>query len=120
EPAGPGVRVDSGIGRGSAVSLEYDPLLAKVVAHAEDRPRAIERSLRALGELVVLGVETNRPLLSRVLSSAEFSSGDYDTGLVPRLPPLAPAPVPPAAWIAAALALTEREPSPAPHAAADP
>ncbi|HEV8610859.1 MAG TPA: biotin carboxylase N-terminal domain-containing protein [Thermoanaerobaculia bacterium] len=120
EPAGPGVRVDSGVDRGSTVSLEYDPLLAKVVAHAEDRRRAIERALRAIDELVVLGVETNRPLLAHVLSSAEFESGDYDTGLVSRLPPLAPPPVPPAAWIAAALSLTRRAPSNAPPAAADP
>jgi acetyl/propionyl-CoA carboxylase alpha subunit len=120
EPAGPGVRVDSGVGRGSAVSLEYDALLAKVIARAEDRPRAIARALRALDELVVLGLETNRPLLALVLRSPEFRSGDYDTGLVPRLPPLATPPVPSAAWIAAALALAERTGSAAPTSVADP
>jgi 3-methylcrotonyl-CoA carboxylase alpha subunit len=120
EPAGPGIRVDSGVDRGSTVSLEYDPLMAKVIAHAEDRPRAIERALRALDELVVLGVETNRPLLAHVLSSAEFESGDYDTGLLPRLPPLGPPPVPPAAWIAAALAFVEPARSDVSPSAPDP
>jgi acetyl-CoA/propionyl-CoA carboxylase biotin carboxyl carrier protein len=105
EPDGPGVRVDSGVAAGSTVSLDYDPLLAKLIVHAEDRPRAIERALRALDELIALGVETNRSLLARVLSSGEFGSGDYDTGIVSRLPPPVPPPVPPAAWIAAALAL---------------
>ncbi len=107
EPAGAGVRVDSGVERGSTVSLEYDPLLAKLVVHAEDRARAIERALRALEEWVVLGVETNRALLAAVLSSEEFRSGDYATDLVGRLPRREPAPVPDAAWIAAALALAE-------------
>ncbi|HEY6066690.1 MAG TPA: hypothetical protein VIY96_11055, partial [Thermoanaerobaculia bacterium] len=120
EPAGPGVRVDSGIDRGSTVSLEYDPLLAKVVGYAEDRPRAIARTLRALEGLVVLGVETNASLLAHVLRSPEFASGDYDTGILERLAPLAPPPVPPAAWIAAALALTERSGRGIARSAADP
>ena len=120
EPSGPGVRVDSGITGGSVVGLEYDPLLAKVIVHAEDRPRAIERGLRAIEELVVLGLETNAPLLSAVLRSEEFRSGDYDTGLVSRLPPLETVPPAPA-WIAAAIVLSERRPSgDVGHAPADP
>ncbi|HSD71279.1 MAG TPA: biotin carboxylase N-terminal domain-containing protein [Thermoanaerobaculia bacterium] len=107
EPSGPGVRVDSGVAAGSVVGVEYDPLLAKVIVHAEDRPRAIQRALRALREFVVLGVETNAPLLSAVLRSDEFRSGEYDTGLVSRLPPTV-APPPEAVWIAAAIALSER------------
>jgi acetyl-CoA/propionyl-CoA carboxylase, biotin carboxylase, biotin carboxyl carrier protein len=110
EPSGPGVRVDSGVAAGSVVGLEYDPLLAKVIVHAEDRPRAIERALRALEEFVVLGVETNAPLLSAVLRSEEFRSGDYDTGLVSRLPPADAAP-PDLVWVAAAIALSERRPA---------
>jgi 3-methylcrotonyl-CoA carboxylase alpha subunit len=120
EPSGPGVRVDSGVAAGSVVGLEYDPLLAKVIVHAEDRPRAIERALRALEEFVVLGVETNAPLLSAVLRSEEFRSGEYDTGLVSRLPPADAAPPDPV-WIAAAIALSERQPTDdAAPAAADP
>jgi len=108
EPSGPGVRVDSGIARGSEVGLEYDPLLAKLVVHAGDRTGAIERALRALDEWVILGVETNRPFLAAVLRSHEFRSGRYSTDLVTRLSVLGPPHVPDAVWIAAALELSAR------------
>src|SRR5262249_61654425 len=103
EPRGPGIRVDAGVERGSAVGLEYDPLLAKLVVWAPDRESAIHRAQRALSEWVVLGVETNLPLLTEVLASEEFGSGRYATDLVGRLPRRDPG-VPDAAWIAAALA----------------
>jgi acetyl/propionyl-CoA carboxylase alpha subunit len=99
--------VDAGVERGSRVGVDYDPLLAKLVVHASDRSGAIERALRALQEWVVLGVETNGPLLQEVLRSDAFRSGDYSTDLVTSLPRSAPPPVPDAAWIAAALALRE-------------
>ena len=105
EPQGPGIRVDSGVAAGSVVGLDFDPLLAKLVVHAGDRPSAIERTRRALSEWVVLGVETNLPLLSAVLASEEFSSGDYDTGLVGRLPSRRAGAAPDAAWVTAAFAL---------------
>ena len=104
DPAGPGVRVDAGIEEGSLVGVEYDPLLAKLVVFAEDRGAAIARARRALTEWVLLGVETNAPLLLRVLESEEFRSGRYDTGLVSRLPLPSPVAPPDAAWICAALA----------------
>jgi len=107
-PEGPGVRVDSGIEKGSRIGLEYDPLLAKLVVFAADRPAAIERARRALADWVVLGVETNLPLLSAVLESEAFSSGRYATDLVPTLPPRQAPPAPDAAWMAAALAFSER------------
>jgi acetyl/propionyl-CoA carboxylase alpha subunit len=112
EPAGPGVRVDSGVERGSVVSVEYDPLLAKLVVHAADRPAAIERALRALSEWVVLGVETNRPILEAALRSGEFRSGDYATDLVAHLPRPERAPLPDAAWIAAALSFAAEAAAP--------
>ncbi|MGH9369604.1 MAG: acetyl-CoA carboxylase biotin carboxylase subunit [Thermoanaerobaculia bacterium] len=108
EPSGPGVRVDSGIARGSRVGLEFDPLLAKLVSYGPDRNAAIERARRALADWVVLGVQTNAPLLSAVLDSEEFVSGRYATDLVSRLPAPAPAEPPAAAWIAAARALGQR------------
>ncbi len=115
-PAGPGIRVDAGIAEGSVVGVEYDPLLAKLIVSGPDRAAAIERARRALGEWVVLGVETNMPLLAAVVASEEFRSGRYDTGLVARLPPGAASPAPPdAAWAAAALAFAE--PAAAPEGA---
>ena len=59
EPSGPGVRVDSGIETGSEVGPWYDPLLLKLVVHAEDRAAALDRMARALEELDVDGVTTN-------------------------------------------------------------
>ena len=59
EPAGPGIRVDSGIAAGSAVTAHYDPLLLKVVAHGRDRAEALARMARALAELDIGGVRTN-------------------------------------------------------------
>jgi acetyl/propionyl-CoA carboxylase alpha subunit len=105
-PAGPGVRVDAGVEEGSSVGLDYDPLLAKLILFAEDRESAIARARRALVDWIVLGVETNLPLLSAALASEEFGSGRYATDLVPRLPALATPPVPDAVWIAAALELS--------------
>ncbi len=104
EPEGPGVRVDSGVEEGTVVGVEYDPLLAKLTVSAESRPAAIARARRALAEWIVLGVETNLPLLRAVLDAPGFASGRYDTGLVPALPPRRAAEPPEAAWIAAALA----------------
>jgi acetyl/propionyl-CoA carboxylase alpha subunit len=106
EPTGPGVRVDSGVEKGSRVGLDYDPLLAKLIAFGPDRPAAIARAARALKEWVVLGVETNQPLLAAVLASDAFVSGRYATDLLATMPPIAQTPPPPVAWIAAALALS--------------
>jgi acetyl/propionyl-CoA carboxylase alpha subunit len=61
EPAGPGVRMDSGVAQGSEVSTYYDPLLAKLMVHAANRPLAIARLRRALAELEVRGVQTTLP-----------------------------------------------------------
>jgi len=105
EPAGPGIRVDSGVARGSRIGVEYDPLIAKLVVSAPERSAAIARARRALDDWVVLGVETNAPLLRAVLDSEAFQSGRYSTELVATLPPRETADPPDAAWIAAAMAL---------------
>jgi acetyl/propionyl-CoA carboxylase alpha subunit len=75
EPRGPGVRMDSGIEKGSRVGIEYDPILAKIVVRAEGRASAIARMKRALAETVVLGVATNLELLARVVESPDFAAG---------------------------------------------
>ncbi len=59
EPAGPGIRVDSGVAAGSEVTQHYDPLLLKVVAHGRDRAEALARMARALAELDIGGIRTN-------------------------------------------------------------
>jgi acetyl/propionyl-CoA carboxylase alpha subunit len=105
-PSGPGVRVDAGVEEGSSVGLDYDPLLAKLIVSAPDRGSCIARARRALEDWVVLGVETNKALLSAVIDSKEFVSGYYATDFVPRLT-LASSRIPDAAWIAAALSFSD-------------
>ena len=77
-PGGPGVRWDGGIQEGDEVSLFYDPMLAKLVTHAPTREGALDRMLRALGELQVVGVETSAPFHRRVLREPDFRGGDID------------------------------------------
>ncbi len=79
EPKGPGVRVDSGITTGSEVSHFYDPMLAKVIVHAEDRDTAIQRLQNALRSTIVHGVITNIDLLQAVLAHADFAAGTVTT-----------------------------------------
>ena len=105
-PTGPGVRVDAGVEEGSSVGLDYDPLLAKMIVSAPDRGACIARAHRALEDWVVLGVETNKALLSAVIDSKEFVSGRYATDFLPRLT-LALPKIPDAAWIAAALSFSD-------------
>jgi acetyl/propionyl-CoA carboxylase alpha subunit len=83
-----GLRVDAGVETGSQVGIDYDPLLAKVVAHAPDRLQAIRRLVRALEGLAVQGLATNRDLLIRVLEHPEFLAGNLSTHFIAEhLPP---------------------------------
>ncbi|CAN5708513.1 acetyl-CoA carboxylase biotin carboxylase subunit [soil metagenome] len=75
-PGGPGVRWDGGITGGTEVSLFYDPLLGKLIVHAPDRARAIERMSRALAELRVVGVQTSTSFHRRVMAEPDFRAGD--------------------------------------------
>jgi acetyl/propionyl-CoA carboxylase alpha subunit len=83
-PRLPGVRVDAGVDEGSEVGIHYDPLLAKLVAHAADRSEAIQRLRRALSELAIGGLATNRDFLIDVLDHPAFVAGDLDTRFVER------------------------------------
>ncbi|MFJ5710159.1 biotin carboxylase N-terminal domain-containing protein [Streptomyces sp. NPDC093105] len=84
EPAGDGVRTDSGLLEGSEVSSLYDPMLSKVIVHAKDRPTALRKLRAALAELTTLGVPTNAGFLRRLLAHPDVVSGAMDTGLVER------------------------------------
>ncbi|MFF9867934.1 acetyl-CoA carboxylase biotin carboxylase subunit [Streptomyces sp. NPDC013953] len=84
EPQGEGVRTDSGLSEGSEVSSLYDPMLAKVIVHAEDRPTALRTLRAALAGTVTLGVPTNAGFLRRLLAHPDVVSGELDTGLVER------------------------------------
>jgi acetyl-CoA carboxylase biotin carboxylase subunit len=113
EPRGPGIRVDSGVMEGGHVSVHYDPMLAKVIVHAETRTGAIARASAALREFPVLGIGTNLGYLRAVLGHASFVRGDVDTGFLDRETPalvaaMAEAPVPDGALAAAAAELLAR------------
>jgi acetyl-CoA/propionyl-CoA carboxylase biotin carboxyl carrier protein len=82
EPAGPGVRVDSGVVAGSEISQLYDPLIAKLVVHGVDREHARRRMLRALDELVVEGVKTLIGFHKALLVHPCFVEGETCHGLV--------------------------------------
>ncbi len=106
EPKGPGIRVDTGVTTGDEVSVYYDPLIAKLIAHGEDREAAIRRMLAALGDTVLLGVTTNWRFLQDVLRHGDFAAGRVDTGWIDREFAAWEAPqcdLPPEALIAAAL-----------------
>ncbi len=81
-PAGPGIRVDSALYDGFDVPLEYDPMLAKIVAWAPDRAQAIERMRGALRETAILGVGTNVAFLLDILADPSFRDGTFTTTTV--------------------------------------
>jgi len=82
EPAGPGVRIDSGVRAGSVVSQYYDNLIAKLVVWGADRSQAIDRAKRALGEFIITGVATTIPAHRRLLSNPSFLAASHHTRLV--------------------------------------
>ncbi|MDN4612289.1 acetyl-CoA carboxylase biotin carboxylase subunit [Arthrobacter burdickii] len=87
-PGGPGVRVDSGVVAGSAVAPYYDSLLAKVVVWDASRAEAIQRSVRALGEIRIEGVKTTLPLLSTVLQRPEVRDVTHHSKFLESTPDL--------------------------------
>ena len=111
EPAGPGVRVDSGLAPGSEVTVHYDPLLSKIVTWGHDRPESIARMRDALRHTVVLGVVTNLARLRAIVEHPAFSRGELHTGFIEEhLRELTPRPCPPLAAIAAVAAALELAP----------
>ncbi len=96
------LRIDSGIREGVTVSRHYDSLMAKIVAHGNDRDEAISRLGKALGSVNILGVATNAGFLKGVLDSPAFGEGAVDTGFLERFVHEAPA-VPGAVIAAAAM-----------------
>jgi 3-methylcrotonyl-CoA carboxylase alpha subunit len=81
-PRAPGVRVDTGITAGSEVSVHYDPMLAKLIVSAENRPAALDRLRCALESFAVLGVATNIRLLRAIADDADFQAGKATTAFL--------------------------------------
>ncbi len=124
-PEGPGIRVDSGIATGSEVTVDYDPMLAKVVTWGRDRAESIERMRAALARTAVLGVVTNLSRLQAILGHPAFARGELHTGFLDEhlADFIRPQPPLPEALTAAIAALQRSRPSskgPAAATAADP
>ncbi len=81
-PEGPGVRVDAGMEADTELRPEYDPLLAKLMVHADDRPAAVARLRRALDETLIGGLQTDAGFLRWLVDDPAFAAGDYDTSLI--------------------------------------
>jgi len=81
-PAGPGIRVDAGIGSGDVIGTRYDPLLAKLLVHAEGRPAALERLAQALAQTRIVGVTTNRGFLQWLTTHPDVVRGRTFTPLI--------------------------------------
>jgi acetyl-CoA carboxylase biotin carboxylase subunit len=116
-PSGPGVRDDSGVVAGSVISTHYDPMISKLCAYAADRPAAIDRMRRALGEYHVGGIKTNLAFHRLVMRHPAFIAGAYDTGFIEKhkaelTPPPPPPEVVEAAAVAAALHASRSETAP--------
>lgn len=92
-PAGPGIRLDSGVYPGWDVPIEYDPLLAKLAAWAGTREEAIARMVRALDEYYLAGIKTNIGFFRQILQDPEFRAGRLHTGFIDEFFGRNPAPV---------------------------
>jgi acetyl-CoA carboxylase biotin carboxylase subunit len=86
-PGGLGVRVETALYDGYRVPVHYDPLIAKVIAHAEERGAAIRRAKAALREYLVDGIKTNIPLHLQILDDPQFVAGQFSTNFLQRFEP---------------------------------
>ncbi|RWM18835.1 acetyl/propionyl/methylcrotonyl-CoA carboxylase subunit alpha [Mesorhizobium sp.] len=118
-PEGTAIRVETGVRAGDAISPFYDPMIAKLVVHAEHRTAALAALRDALGRTEVAGSIVNTAFLAALAADADFAAGDVDTGLIGRHQDALVAVAAPSdeAIAAAALAATDAG---APGPAADP
>ncbi|MFT4088242.1 MAG: ATP-grasp domain-containing protein, partial [Gordonia sp. (in: high G+C Gram-positive bacteria)] len=108
-PSGAGVRVDSGVVEGSRIGSDYDPMLAKVIAHGADRAEAIDRLDEALARTALTGLVTNVDFCRDLLGRDDVRAGRLDTGLIDRMiDDWRPTPPTPSALVAATLGALDR------------
>ena len=81
-PGGKGVRIDSHAYTGYEIPIHYDSMIGKLIVHAKDRPRAINRMQRALEETIIEGPKTTIPYHQKIMGNEKFISGDFDTGFL--------------------------------------
>ena len=103
---GPGVRFDSGIESGSAIAIEFDPMIAKVIVKAPTRREAAAKLARVLEQTRLQGITSNRDFLVSVLRTPEFLAGDTTTDFIERVKPAPMREILPADRLTAAVAAT--------------
>jgi propionyl-CoA carboxylase alpha chain len=81
-PQGNGIRVDDGFEQGMEIPFYYDPMIAKLICHAETREMAIEKTIRAIHDYEITGLETTLGFCNFVMHHEAFRSGKFDTGFV--------------------------------------
>ena len=81
-PGGKGVRVDSHAYSGYEVPIHYDSMIGKLIVHASNRNRAINRMQRALEETIIEGVKTTIPYHQKIMEDKNFNSGKFDTSFL--------------------------------------
>ncbi len=81
-PQGHGIRVDDGFEQGMAIPFYYDPMIAKMICHDETREKAIEKTIRAIDEYEITGLETTLGFCKFVMNHDAFRSGNFDTSFV--------------------------------------
>ncbi len=81
-PQGHGIRVDDGFEQGMSIPFYYDPMIAKLICHAEDRAGAIEKMIRAIDDYEITGLETTLGFCKFVMQHDAFRSGNFDTRFV--------------------------------------
>jgi 3-methylcrotonyl-CoA carboxylase alpha subunit len=83
-PGGEGIRVDAGVAGGDRVPPDYDPMIAKIIAHGANRREALDRLAAALGDTVVVGPRVNTPFLKALVEHPAFRAEKFDTGFIER------------------------------------
>jgi acetyl-CoA carboxylase biotin carboxylase subunit len=81
-PQGHGIRVDDGFEQGMDIPYYYDPMIAKLICHADNRNEAIQKMIRAIGEYEITGLETTLGFCDFVMKHEAFRSGNFDTNFV--------------------------------------
>ncbi|MBW1720340.1 MAG: acetyl-CoA carboxylase biotin carboxylase subunit [Deltaproteobacteria bacterium] len=82
EPVGPGIRVDSGIQAGMEITIDYDPIMAKLIVHAPTRELAVSKMTKALNDYKILGVKTSKKFMIDCLSHPDFLAGKTYTSFI--------------------------------------
>lgn len=81
-PGGNGIRIDSAIYEGYTIPSDYDSMIAKIIVIGINRNEAVAKMKRALEELVIEGIETNRDFLFEIITNSDFIRGNFDTSFI--------------------------------------